>query len=103
MISPIKLEEQQIEKLLEMIKVVSLDSYKKIEYKNYAIYLTQGKEDIIIHWYELLINHLVPSIYMFGLEEFCLTIECHLEGNLKSHLVDIVYERFEQHIKNIIE
>jgi hypothetical protein len=85
-----------------MTNVLYLDIILKIEISNKRMFIITMKEDVIgIHWYELLINHLVPSIYMFGLEEFCLNIECYLEDKNSEHLVDTVYNRFEQHIKNI--
>lgn len=106
MIIPIKLEEQHVDKLVEMTKILYQDLILDVYYdKEKSIFLIrQNKANLEkIHWYELLINHLVPGIYMFGLEEFCLNIECWIENKQSAHLVDIVYERFEQHIKKIIE
>lgn len=103
MIQPIELQEQQTIKLFEMASLLYGEFYDNIIPDSSFIRLVKNRTVTNIHWYELLINHLVPSIYQFGLEEFCLNIECHLEGTLNQHLVDVVYERFEQHIKNIIE
>lgn len=103
MIQPIELKEQQVIKLFEMSTLLYGEFYDNIIPDSNFIRLVKNRTVTNIHWYELLINHLVPSIYQFGLEEFCLNIECHLEGTLNQHLVDVVYERFEQHIKNIIE
>jgi hypothetical protein len=106
MIVQIKLHEQQISRIVEMTKILYQDIIIDVYYdEKDSIFLIQQKDNNNnrIHWYELLINHLVPGIYMFGLEEFCLNIECWLENKQSTHLVDIVYERFEQHIKRIIE
>jgi hypothetical protein len=105
MIQPIELQEQQVNKLLEMVNTLYGEFYEGFNYQfSFVGFIKRNNPHLPnIHWYELLINHLVPSIYQFGLEEFCLNIECHLEGTLNQHLVDVVYERFEQHIKNIIE
>jgi hypothetical protein len=102
MISPIKLEQEHIDKLLEMTNILYGDFIlsNKSNHDGFWINTKEGKFQI--HWYELLINHLVPGIYQFGLEEFCLEIECYLTGQGTAHLVDTVYNRFELHIKNSV-